>query len=87
MHYRVVPVEFRYDKAVITIHDGNAVTEYVHITVSLTVEAIPLSTACGDVPVYTENLVSPAIMLLLDTSGSMAWDTFLSINPRPCSAR
>ena len=29
---------------------------------------------CGDVPVYTENLVNPAILLLLDVSGSMAWD-------------
>ena len=60
--------------AYITITDSNAINSPVSIKVSITVEAIPLSTACGDVPVYTENLLSPAILLLLDISGSMDWD-------------
>jgi hypothetical protein len=62
-------------EADITIKDSvNPNVTEKYIPVSLTVEAIPLSTACGDVPVYTENLVSPAIMILLDVSGSMAWN-------------
>ncbi len=65
-------------EATITLHDANAITQYVNITVSLTVEPIPLSSACGEVPVYTENLVSPAILLLLDCSGSMAWNVSVS---------
>jgi len=33
--------------------------------------AMAVST-CGDVPVYTNNLVDPAILILMDVSGSMA---------------
>ncbi len=51
----------------------------VTVTVSLTIETLPLSRICGDVPVYTENLVSPAIMILLDSSGSM--DSNVYIDP------
>ncbi|MBN2372364.1 hypothetical protein JXL19_01060 [bacterium] len=55
----------------ITISDPNAPNSPVEIDVGVTVQALPASTACGHVPVYTENLVSPAILILLDVSGSM----------------
>jgi len=29
---------------------------------------------CGDIPLYTQNIASPAVMILLDLSGSMLWD-------------
>ncbi len=41
------------------------------LEVSLTINVLPGGTGCGNVPVYTENLVNPAIMILLDVSGSM----------------
>ena len=78
-----IPIKINFDtdsldvgtyEANVTITDTNAINNPVTIQVSVTIEPIPLSTACGDVPVYTENLVSPAILLLLDVSGSMAWD-------------
>ena len=56
----------------IVITDANASNSPVEINVSLTIEAIPVSSNCGDVPIYTENLVSPAIIILLDVSGSMS---------------
>ena len=39
----------------------------------LRITPVDTSGACGDVPVYTENLVNPAIMILFDVSGSMDW--------------
>jgi len=41
------------------------------VQISLTIMSVPVSSTCGEVPVYTENLVSPAVLLLLDVSGSM----------------
>ena len=29
---------------------------------------------CGDIPLYTQNIASPAVMILLDLSGSMLWE-------------
>jgi hypothetical protein len=43
----------------------------VEIDVSLTVFDPPSAPVCGNVPVYTENLLSPAALILLDVSSSM----------------
>jgi hypothetical protein len=60
-------------EATITIADtgGLATNSPKEVGVSLTVLPLPTGASCGNVPVYTENLVSPAILLLLDISGSM----------------
>ncbi|MBW2412523.1 MAG: hypothetical protein JRF72_22210, partial [Deltaproteobacteria bacterium] len=58
-------------EATITISDANAINNPVEIQVSVTIEPIPEDLSCGNIPVYTENLVSPAILILLDVSGSM----------------
>ncbi len=57
--------------ATITISDPNAPNSPWEISVSVTILALPAGTSCGNVPVYTENLVSPAILVLLDVSNSM----------------
>lgn len=57
-------------KATISI-SGNASNSPQTIFVTLIVKGIPESSACGEVPLYAENLVNPAIMVQLDTSGSM----------------
>lgn len=60
-------------QATITITDDNALAPNspVEIDASLEILTLPTSSTCGHVPVYTENLVSPAILILLDISGSM----------------
>ena len=61
--------------ATITITDPNAPNSPEEIIVSLTVFTLPsqdvVSATCGHVPVYVDNMVSPAILVLLDVSGSM----------------
>ncbi len=54
------------------IIEGNAEngTKKVHITINI--EEVPESAACGAIPLYAENIINPAIMVQLDTSGSMA---------------
>ncbi|MGA1843834.1 MAG: PilC/PilY family type IV pilus protein [bacterium] len=69
----------------IMIMDPNAPNSPLEIDVSVTIQPIPESAACGHVPVYTENLVSPAILILLDLSGSMGTKMAISDpaeNPR-----
>jgi|GEM_PF-1973088 len=67
--------------ATITITDPNAPNSPVGIIVSLTVFTLPqediVSATCGHVPVYVDNMVSPAILVLLDVSGSM--DTMVDV--------
>ncbi len=58
-------------EATITITAGDAPNSPVEIQVSLTIFAAPESSSCGNVPLYAENLVSPAILVLLDISSSM----------------
>lgn len=58
-------------EATITVTGTGATNSPVDIPVSLAVQEVPSSTACGEVPLYTENLVNPAILHLLDVSGSM----------------
>ena len=57
--------------ATITLTGVNAPNSPYEIDVTLTVLALPEGTNCGNVPIYTENLISPAIMVLLDVSSSM----------------
>ena len=58
-------------QATITITDANATNSPMEIQVSVEVQDLPTGSTCGHVPVYTENLVSPAILVLLDVSSSM----------------
>lgn len=57
----------------ISITDANAPNSPYEVTVSVTIIELPPGASCGHVPVYTENLVSPAILILMDTSGSMGY--------------
>ena len=61
--------------ATISITDPNAPNSPEEIIVSLTVFTLPdedvVSATCGHVPVYVDNMVSPAMLVLLDVSGSM----------------
>lgn len=58
--------------ATITI-TGSANNSPVTIPMTLIVKDIPSTAACGEIPLYAENLVNPAIMIQLDTSGSMSY--------------
>ncbi len=50
---------------------GSANNSPKKIPVTLLVKSIPSTAACGEIPLYAENLINPAIMVQLDTSGSM----------------
>ncbi len=71
-------------EATITISDSYAINNPVEIQVSVTIEPLPEQLTCGHIPVYAENLVSPAILILLDVSGSMKtmMDLAAQTNPR-----
>lgn len=43
----------------------------VDVDITLIIKDIPSTAACGEIPLYAENLINPAIMVQLDTSGSM----------------
>jgi Tfp pilus tip-associated adhesin PilY1 len=55
----------------VTITGTGAPNSPVEITINVTVLEAAVTYSCGHVPVYTENLISPAILILLDLSGSM----------------
>ncbi len=55
----------------LTVTGTGAPNSPVEITVSVTILAAAPTYSCGHVPVYAENLISPAILILLDISGSM----------------
>jgi Tfp pilus tip-associated adhesin PilY1 len=69
--------------ATITITGTNTPNSPYEIDVVLTVLALPEGTSCGDVPIYTENLVSPAILVLLDVSSSMTSMMNVSSSVKP----
>jgi len=50
---------------------GSVENSPLEIPITLLVKTAPSSAACGEIPLYAENLVNPAIMVQLDTSGSM----------------
>lgn len=57
-------------EAEITI-TGAASNSPLTIPITLLVKDAPATAPCGKVPLYAENLVNPAVMVILDTSGSM----------------
>ncbi len=59
----------------ITVSDSNATNSPVQINVSVTVLEYNQPVTCGAIPVYAQNLVNPAILILLDRSGSMGDNT------------
>ncbi|MBW2440593.1 MAG: thrombospondin type 3 repeat-containing protein, partial [Deltaproteobacteria bacterium] len=67
-------------KITFTDPTGAAPNSPQEIMVSLTVFTLPdedqmISGTCGHVPVYVDNMVTPAILILLDVSSSMSSDT------------
>ncbi|WP_300460945.1 PilC/PilY family type IV pilus protein [Desulfobacula sp.] len=69
--------------ATITIIGTNTPNSPYEIDVVLTVLAPPEGSNCGNVPLYAENLVSPAIMVLLDVSSSMTRMMNVSSDVKP----
>jgi len=63
-------------EAFITFRDANATPTEVSVRVSLHVIKEG-SIRCGDIPLYTQNITSPAVMVFLDLSGSMLWEVDL----------
>lgn len=55
----------------ITVSGAGATNSPVEIPVSLTVQAVPVITTCGNLPPYAANQVSPAVLVELDVSSSM----------------
>lgn len=64
--------------ATLTITAPGAPNSPVEITVNVTIFETKEAFSCGNVPVYAENLVSPAILILLDLSGSMTQKVLVS---------
>jgi hypothetical protein len=58
-------------EAVITLYDPSAAVTTVELKVGLTILRQD-TLQCGDVPLYTQSISSPTVMILLDSSGSMA---------------
>jgi hypothetical protein len=56
--------------AEITITGGASNSGFT-IPITLLVKDAPATASCGEVPLYAQNLVTPAIMVQLDSSGSM----------------
>ncbi len=54
-----------------TIVDDNEVNNSLEYDVILAVQEVTTGSTCGDVPIYAQDLVDPAILVLLDVSGSM----------------
>jgi hypothetical protein len=63
-------------EAFITFSDPNATPTEQVVRVSLSVMKEG-TISCGDIPLYTQNIASPAVMILLDLSGSMTWEVDL----------
>jgi hypothetical protein len=60
-------------EAFIRFTDPNALYSPAEVRVSLAI--MPQGKIqCGDIPLYTQNISSPAVMILLDLSGSMTWE-------------
>ena len=63
-------------EAFIRFTDPNALYSPAEVRVSLAI--MPQGKIqCGDIPLYTQNISSPAVMILLDLSGSMTWEVDL----------
>ncbi|MCK4984287.1 MAG: VWA domain-containing protein, partial [Desulfobacterales bacterium] len=64
----------------IAISAPGAPNSPMEITVSVTVLEQDQTYSCGHVPIYAENIISPAILILLDVSGSMNREINVSPN-------
>ncbi len=69
--YKTSPLVPGNYNATIAVTGRNTPNSPYEIDVTLTVLALPAPTTCGSVPIYTKDLISPAIMVLLDVSSSM----------------
>ncbi|PIE62827.1 MAG: hypothetical protein CSA25_03340 [Desulfobacter postgatei] len=58
-------------KITFTSSGGTVLNAPLTVTVALRVNQVPTTASCGSIPLFAENIVSPAIMVQLDTSGSM----------------
>ena len=59
--------------AIVKFTDANAANSPQEVKVSLAI--LPQGAIqCGDIPLYTQNVASPAVLILLDLSGSMLWE-------------
>ncbi len=60
-------------QAILTVEDSNATNTPQQVTVGLSILTPPDPTAstCGNIPVYMDQVMSPAVLVLLDISGSM----------------
>ena len=57
--------------ATISISDPNAFNSPYDYVVNLQVNAQDTGTGCGEVPIYAQNIINPAILVQMDTSSSM----------------
>ncbi len=58
-------------QGIITIHDDDGILADYELTATLLVKELVTGPICGDVPLYAQNLVNPAMLIELDVSGSM----------------
>lgn len=58
---------------------GAASNSPLKIPITLLVKDVPATAACGKIPLYAQNLVNPAIMVQLDTSGSMGTNMTIAV--------
>ncbi|MCG8550277.1 MAG: hypothetical protein MI799_07740 [Desulfobacterales bacterium] len=68
-----------------TSSGGTVLNAPLTVTISLTVKEVPTTSSGGSIPLFAENIVSPAIMVQLDTSGSMS--TSMSIGSGKSKSR
>lgn len=54
-----------------TITDINATNSPFEYDALLLIREVPTGSTCGEVPIYAQNLVDPAILVLMDVSSSM----------------
>ncbi len=66
-----LPVGTHQAQLTITTDGNDNLPPDMIIPIILRVKAVPTTAACGEIPLYAQDLVSPAIMVQLDTSGSM----------------
>jgi hypothetical protein len=83
--YNIASMDVGVHDATINVVDPLAPNSPLEIDISINVKSLREIPSCGHIPLYTENLVSPAILILLDLSDSMK--TLMSIsntgeNPR-----
>jgi hypothetical protein len=71
LDYSMALLDVGTHEGTIKVTDPFAPNSPLDIDVSVTIQPLRKPASCGHTPVYTENLVSPAILILLDLSDSM----------------